>query len=126
MASRMILRSNFRACIPAAKDGLGDAVDKWQETGEDEARNALTKKEAQRGYSLDTLYDSIKGEKDGDLQAHYGTDVFYARFFEYGSYGGAGIEPMPFIRPAKTKADKAFKAEAGTSVERAIRRRAGM
>ena len=126
MATRLILRSNFRKLPGAAREGIGDAVDKWVEEGVDQAKSLLSKKESQRGYALNTLYDSIDGEKDGDLSAHFGPDVFYARFFEYGTYGGAGIEPMPFVRPAKTKADKAFKREAGTSVERAIRRRAAM
>jgi len=126
MATKLILRSNFRKAIGAAHEGLGDAVDKWVEEGVDQAKSIVTKRESQRGYALNTLYDSIDGDKDGELQAHFGPTVWYARFFEYGTYGGAGIEPMPFVRPAKRKADTAFKREAGTSVERAIRRRAGM
>lgn len=123
MANKMILRSNFRKVIGAAHDGLEDAVDKWVEEGVDQAKSLLAKKEAQRDYFLDELYDSIDGEKDGELQAHFGPAPFYARFFEYGT---RFIAPMPFLRPAKRKADAAFKREAGTSVERAIRRKAAI
>jgi len=123
MATKLIIHSNFRKVIGAAHEGLGDAVDKWVEEGVDQARSILAKNEAKRDYFLNTLYDSIDGGKDGELQAHFGPNKFYSRFFEYGT---RFIAPMPFLRPAKRKADAAFKREAGTSVERAIRRRAGM
>jgi hypothetical protein len=126
MATRLILRSNFRKLPGAAREGIGDAVDKWVEEGVDQSRSILTKLEARRGYFLNSLYESIEGDKDGELQAHFGPTKWYGHFFEFGTYGGAGIEPMPFVRPAKRKADTAFKREAGTSVERAIRRRAAM
>ena len=124
MASKMIVRSNFRAAKEGAREGLGVAVEAWKEETESQAKNILSRREAQRGYSLDTLYASIQGEANlALLTAHVATEPFYSHFFEYGTIY---IEPLPFLRPAKSKGDKAFLAVAGASVSRAIRTRAAI
>lgn len=123
MASKMILHSNFRKVIDAAHDGLGDAVEKWKDEGEDQTKNTMTRQESRRGYNFNDAYDSIKSERLGDTNAAFGVDVWWWRFFEFGT---VFIAPTPVVRPAKRKADAAFKREAGTSVERAIRRRASV
>lgn len=143
--SRVTIKSNWTLVEKGAREGLEEAAKAWADTGYDAARETLTKKEASRGYFLNTLFENITSgvwnHGKGDVGAKFyirgsgGTrslnsdikaggsqaDTFYARWFEYGT---VHIEPMPFMRPAKTKADKAFKAKAGTSVERAIGRRA--
>lgn len=119
--ARMVLKSNFHKVKGAAEEGIRKAVDKWLDVTEDTSRTTISKKEAQRGYALNTLYDEIHGERIGDLNAKVESPTWYARFFEYGT---VHIAPMPYLRPAKRKGDAAFKDEAGTSVERAIYRRA--
>jgi HK97 gp10 family phage protein len=117
----MVLKSNFKLAAKEIHKGLEDAVEKWKEVGEDTAKATLTKREAQRGYSLNTLYDSIRSEKRGDLDAAIMVTAWYAHFFEYGT---RFIDPMPFLRPAKRKADKAFREEAGDKIKQRIKRAA--
>jgi HK97 gp10 family phage protein len=119
--SKMILKSNFRKLPGAAEAGLEEAVDKWLDVTENAAKDTVSKREAQRGYALNTLYAEIEGSKRGNLSAAVTSPTWYARFFEYGT---RYIEPMPYLRPAKRKGDAAFKLTAGSSVERAFARRA--
>lgn len=121
MASRVIVKSNFRLLPGAAKDGLGDAVEAWKDEGEDQSKNAMTKQEAKRGYDFNSYYDAIKAERRGDLSAAFGVDDWRWHFFEFGTIY---IAPTPVVRPSKTKADRKFKSVAGTSVARAFSRKA--
>jgi len=115
----MVLKSNFKLAAKEVHKGLEDAVEKWMEVGEDTAKETLTKREAQRGYSLNTLYDSISSEKRGDLDAAIVVAAWYAHFFEWGT---RFIDPMPFLRPAKRKADKAFREEAKNKIQQRVKR----
>jgi HK97 gp10 family phage protein len=119
--NRMVLKSNFKLAAREAHKGLEDAVEKWMDVGEDTAKETLTKREAQRGYSLNTLYSSISSEKRGDLDAAIKVTAWYAHFFEYGT---RYIDPMPFLRPAKSKADKAFREEAKDKIQQRVKRAA--
>jgi HK97 gp10 family phage protein len=119
--NRIVLKSNFKLAAREAHKGLEDAVEKWMDVGENDVKNTLTKREAQRGYSLNTLYDSISSEKRGDLDAAIQVAAWYAHFFEYGT---VFIDPMPFLRPAKRKADKAFREEAKDKIQQRVKRAA--
>ena len=119
--NRTTIRSNFKLVPGAVEEGIKDAAEDWRRTVEETARANLTKKESRRGYALNTLYDEIRSEMLGDTDARVVAPTFYARWFEYGT---RFIEPMPFLRPAKTKGDRVFKEKVGGSVTRAVYRRA--
>ncbi len=120
-SNRTVIRSNFKLVPGAVEEGIKEAAEKWLRVNEDSAKAALTQKESQRGYALNTIYEEIHGEMLGDTDARVVSPTWYSRFFEYGT---RYIEPMPFMRPGKTKADKAFKDAVGGSVTRAVYRRA--
>ncbi len=119
MANKMVIRttSNMKKLIREVHNGLEEKVEDWMHTGEDAAKSTLAKRESQRGYALNTLYDSISSEKRGELNAAIVVAAWYAHFFEYGT---RFIAPMPFLRPGKAKADKEFR----TQVKRELEQRA--
>jgi hypothetical protein len=122
--TKVIIKSNFHRAKEGAKAGMEAAVNSWIEATENAAKENLTRQESNRGYFLDTMYEEIDGHHlGGDLRARVVSGPFYARFFEYGT---VHIDPMPFLRPAKAKGDKAFLATANVSVETAIKLRASV
>jgi HK97 gp10 family phage protein len=117
----MVIHSNFRLLPGAAKDGLEDAVEAWKDEGEEQSKNAMTKQESKRGYDFNSYYDAIRAERRGQLSAAFGVDDWRWHFFEMGT---VFIPPTPVVRPSKSKADRKFKSVAGTSVARALARKA--
>ena len=108
-----IINNRFKHVTGQAIDGTRDAVNKAIDAGEAEAKSRLSRGESQRGYALNTLYDSIKSEKTGTLQGRVkagGDEAWWGRFFEFGT---VHIAPIPFMRPASRKMRKVFKDEMG-------------
>ena len=118
---KLHIKSNFRLLPGAAKDGLEEAVEAWKDEGEDWTKSSMAKQESKTGYNFNEAYDSIKAERQGQLEAAFGVDVWWWPFFEYGTIH---IPPTPAVRPSKTKADRKFKSVAGSSVARAFSRKA--
>ena len=113
MASKTYLKSNLGKVLHEIGEGMEELRDEWRDTAEDTAKSTLARKEAQRGYSLNTLYDGIEGENRANNGAAVVSDwpsgVPVPRFFEYGT---VHIDPLPYLRPAKRKADKVLKDKA--------------
>ena len=122
MASSTKLTSNFHKVPGAMDEVLRDAAEEWRRVAEDQTRSNLTRQEERRGYALNEMYESITSAATL-TEAWVKFGVWYAHFFEFGTIN---IEPMPMIRPAKRKADKAFKDKVDGQAKRTIQRRAGV
>lgn len=114
MASKLHLKSNMRKAVREVHEGLDELIDEWQDVGLGTAQEKLTGQEGQRGYNLQELYDSLDAEKRGELNAAIVVGAWYAHFFEYGT---VFISPLPFLRPAKRKADKTFRDHAARKIQ---------
>lgn len=117
---RMVLKSNVRKLIREVEGrGLPEMIDEWKNMGQGTAQENVLKQESARGYDLHELYESISAEDRGQLSAAIVVSAWYAHFFEYGT---RFIDPMPFLRPAKRKADKTFRDHAKRKLQAAADR----
>lgn len=108
-----IINNRFNHVRKQAITETAAAVRAAVAVGEAEAKNRLQRGESQRGYSLNTLYDTIHQESDGTLRGKVvagGGDAWYGRLFEYGT---VYITAIPFMRPASRKMRKTFMLEMG-------------
>jgi hypothetical protein len=122
MAASVKLKSNFYRVPGAMDEVIREGVKDWLRVTEEQTKSNLTRQEAKRSYSLNTMYESITTSASlEDAIVKFG--VWYAHFFEFGTMS---IEPMPMLRPAKRKGDAAFKARVDGQADRTIRRRAGV
>ena len=124
--SRITIESKFHAVSKAGWETVAEAREVWLETGQSEAEQKVESQAATRGYNLSI---GIGKERIGHQSARiftvahsekWGDDAWWTRFFEYGT---VSIQPMPFIRPAARKANKAFLAVMGSQLEGKIRRK---
>ena len=129
MAKSVVIRSNFPAVKRAGWETVQAAREIWKQVGEETAEAKAESQGATRGYALSV---GLGSENIGHQSARFfpvthsskwGDDPWFLRFFEYGT---VHIQAMPFMRPAATKANKAFTAAMGTMLEGKIRRRASV
>lgn len=118
--NRVVIRSNFSAVKRAAKDAMGDAIQKATDEMEAEAEKRLERANDARGWNLPT---EIEQEKTGFQSGLIRYPEWYGRFFEYGT---VHLPASPFMRPAHRKMRKRFVDEMGDNFEGWIRRKAGM
>jgi hypothetical protein len=125
---RMTIQSDFPAVKKAGWETVQEAREVWLEVGQETADHKANDQAASRGYELQV---GIEKERLGHQSARifaathsskWGTDPWFLRFFEYGS---VQIPAMPFMRPAARKANKAFVARMGSTLEGNIRKRTG-
>ncbi len=127
--NRVSIQSNFPAVKKAGWETVQEARELWMEVGQETAQDKADSQAATRGYNLSI---GIGKERIGHQSARifatghsekWGDDPWWTRFFEYGT---VGIAPMPFIRPAARKANKAFVVAMGAHLEGKIRRKASV
>jgi hypothetical protein len=127
--SRMKIESNFPAVKRAGWESVQEAREVWLELGASEAESKAESQASTRGYALQVGIDKERiGHQSARISAfthteRWGDDPWILRFFEYGT---VNIRPMPFMRPAARKANKAFVAHLGTHLEGKIRRKASV
>jgi HK97 gp10 family phage protein len=120
------MRSEFPAVKKAAWETVQEAREEWKKEGKKVAEAKAQDAAATRGYALQIGVDvEDLGHQSARFFAvthseKWGDDPWFLRFFEYGT---VHIQAMPFIRPARRKANKKFIEVMGDQLEGKIRSR---
>jgi hypothetical protein len=130
VAGKLIVESRFPQVKKAAQDTMQRAQKVWSQVGVEEAERLAASQAANRGYdNLDISVEVVQGR--GNTLAltptadslKWGDDPWWIRFFEYGT---VFIPAMPFLRPAASRANKAYGLTVLNDLEKNIRKKASV